>query len=223
MGHKVHPKIYRIGTLYPWDSRWFGRKNKYKSYLKLEIALRKFLEKEVREAGLESISVAHNAQDVTISLRVAKPGLIIGRGGAGIEELKKKIQNKFFNKKSNVKVQVFEVRDPSRSAKIVAGQMARDIEKRMPFRRVLKQAVERVMKAKAEGVKVSVAGRLNGADIARRETISQGKIPLTTLRADVDYALVEANTIYGVIGVKVWIYRGEHFGRLDKFASQESK
>ena len=157
-----------------------------------------------------------------MTVRVAKPGLIIGRGGAGIEDLKKKIQKMFFDKKTAIKVQVFEVRQPSLSAAIVAQQMATEIEKRMPFRRVLKTAIERVMKAGAVGVKVTAAGRLNGVEISRRETLSDGKIPLQTFRADVDYANVEAYTIYGVIGVKVWIYKGQVFGMKDKFKKEET-
>ncbi len=223
MGHKVHPKIFRTGTLYPWDSRWFGRKGKYKQYLQQEVALREYLEKKLRDAGLDGISVARNAKDVTVTLLVAKPGIIIGRGGAGIEELKKTIKIKFFDRKDNVKVQVYEVKDPSLSSKIVGNQMKTELEKRVPFRRVMKQAIQRVMQNGAKGVKISIAGRLNGADIARRETLSDGKIPLSTLRADVDYALVEANTIYGVIGIKVWIYRGQVFGRKDKFAREDTK
>ncbi len=217
MGHKVHPTAHRLNVIYPWDSRWYARRGSYKFKLKQEVELRDYLKKKVKEAGLDSISVRRSAKEVNVILRVAKPGLIIGRGGAGIEELKKNIQKMFFAKDVQVKVQVYEVRQPSLSAAIVAYQMAQDIEKRMPFRRVLKQSIERVMKAGAKGVKVSVAGRLNGNEIARRETLSDGKIPLQTLRADVDYALHEANTIYGVIGVKVWIYKGEVFGQKDKF------
>ena len=217
MGHKVHPTAHRLNVIYPWDSRWYARRGSYKFKLKQEVELRDYLKKKVKEAGLDSISVRRSAKEVNVILRVAKPGLIIGRGGAGIEELKKNIQKMFFAKDVQVKVQVYEVRQPSLSAAIVAYQMAQDIEKRMPFRRVLKQSIERVMKAGAKGVMVSVAGRLNGNEIARRETLSDGKIPLQTLRADVDYALHEANTIYGVIGVKVWIYKGEVFGQKDKF------
>lgn len=222
MGQKVHPKVHRLAVIYPWDSRWFGRKNQYKHLLKQEVAVRAFLKKKLREAGLDALSIARSSNEVTLTARVAKPGIIIGRGGAGIEDLKKEIQTKFFDKKTNVKVQVLEVRQPSLSATIVGEQMVDEIQKRVAFRRVMKQAIERVMKAGAEGVKVSMAGRLNGAEIARRETLSEGKIPLQTLRADIDYAFTEAHTVYGKIGVKVWIYRGQVFGTKDAFAREEA-
>lgn len=220
MGQKVHPKVHRLAVLYPWDSRWFGRKGQYAQYLKQEVAVRRFLTKRLKDAGLDGISVARSSNQITVTLLVAKPGIIIGRGGSGIEEIKKDLQ-KYFDPKAVIKVQVYEVKQPSLSAPIIARQIVEEIEKRVAFRRVMKQTIERVMKAGAQGVKVNMAGRLNGAEIAREEALAEGKIPLQTLRADIDYAFDEAHTVYGKIGVKVWIYRGEVFGRKDKFAREE--
>ncbi len=224
MGHNVHPKAHRLTILYPWDSRWYGRHGKpYTALLKEEVSVRKYLTKKLREAGLDSISIARNANEVTVSALVAKPGVIIGRGGAGIEDLKKELQTKYFAKGSKVKVQIFEVKQPSLSSAIVAEQIVDDTKKRMAFRRVMKSAIERVMKAGAEGVKCTMSGRLNGAEIARSETLAQGKIPLQTLRADIDYANTEAHTMYGKIGIKVWINRGLVFGgKQDKFAPEKN-
>ncbi len=154
---------------------------------------------------------------MTLTILAAKPGFIIGRSGQGLDEMRKYIEKKILKMKLKVKINVREVHSPALSASVVSQTICNDIERRIPFRRVMKQSIERVMKAGAKGVKIQLSGRLNGVEIARRETLSQGKIPLITLRSDVDYALFEANTIYGVIGVKVWIYRGEVFGIKDKF------
>jgi small subunit ribosomal protein S3 len=211
MGHKVHPKVFRIGTIYQWDSKWISQK-KYQEFLRQDILIKDFLKKICKEAGIGAIQVERNAKEVTITLLVARPGVIIGRGGAGAEDLRKKVQKQFFAKdKISVKLNIQEVGQPNLSAPIVLQGMIDEIEKRMPFRRVLKQAIEKVRRAGGLGVKVSVAGRLNGAEIARTEKLSSGTIPLQNLRADIDYASGTAHTIYGTIGVKIWIYRGEVF------------
>lgn len=214
MSHKVHPKIFRIGSIYTWDSKWFARKE-YAKFFREDLAIRAHLMKEFKDAGMDSIGIERTPHDITISLSAAKPGMIIGRGGAGAEELRKKLQKKFFDVKTNVKVNILEVSRPALSAAIVGQGVVAELEKRVPFRRVLKQAVERTRKAGAFGVKIAVSGRLNGAEIARREFITEGKIPLQNLRSDIDFNSAIAQTIYGVIGVKVWIYRG------DIFASKE--
>ncbi|HBW73678.1 MAG: 30S ribosomal protein S3 [Candidatus Magasanikbacteria bacterium GW2011_GWA2_45_39] len=214
MSHKVHPKIFRIGSIYTWDSKWFSRKN-YAKFLREDLAIRAYLMKEFKDVGMDSIGIERTPHDITVSLSAAKPGMIIGRGGAGAEELRKKVQKKFFDIKTNVKVNILEVSRPALSATIIGQSVVIEIEKRVPFRRVLKQAVERARKAGALGVKIAVSGRLNGAEIARREFITEGKIPLQNLRSDIDFNATTAHTIYGVIGIKVWVYRG------DIFASKE--
>jgi small subunit ribosomal protein S3 len=212
MGQKVHPKAFRLGIIRGWDGVWFANKKNFQTLLKEDVALRSFLKKKLKDALVDRIAIERSRQEVRLIVHSAKPGIIIGRGGAGIEDLTKELKAKFFRgRRTKLSINVKEVQKPSLSAEVVAQQIATDIEKRMPFRRVMKMSRDRVMKASADGVKISVAGRLNGADIARTETISQGKIPLHNLRSDIDYASVMARTIYGAIGVKVWINRGEVF------------
>lgn len=220
MGHKVHPKIHRTQVIYTWDSRWFSKKN-YAKYSKEDIRIREFLMKKFKDAHIDAIGIERGPKNMTINILAAKPGFIIGRGGQGLEDLRKQIERKFLQMSLKVKLNIQEVRSPALSASVVAQTMASDIERRVPFRRVMKQSIERVMKAGAQGVKMSMAGRLNGADIARTEKLSAGTVPLITLRSDVDYAQVWANTTYGKVGIKVWICRGEVFGRKDKFSKSE--
>ena len=181
-----------------------------------DIMIRKFLQRELKEASMEKVEIERSANSVNVIIYSAKPGIIIGRGGQGVEDLKKKIKQQFLAPKTNLNITIQEVRNPNLSAQLVAQAMALDLEKRMPFRRVLKQAIGRVEKTEAKGVKVTVAGRLNGAEIARTETLSSGSLPLHTLRADIDYARTAAQTTYGTIGVKVWIYKGNKFERVDE-------
>ena len=216
MGHKVHPKIYRTPVLYPWDSRWFSKKD-YARFAKQDIAVREYLLKKFKDARVDSISVERGPKNMKVIIFAAKPGFIIGRGGQGLDEVRKHIERKILQMGLRVRLNVQEVRSPALSAAVVAQNMSSDIERRVRFRRVMKQTIDRVMKAGAKGVKVCMAGRLNGVDIARTETLSDGKVPLATLRSDIDYATAEAHTTYGVVGIKVWIYKGEVFGRKDKF------
>lgn len=216
MGHKVHPKIHRTQVIYTWDSKWFS-KNNYAELAEQDIKIREYIETKHKDAHIDSIGVERGPKNVTVTIFAAKPGYIIGRGGQGLEVIRKHVEKKILKMKGRVKLNIQEVRQPALSAKVVATSIAEDIERRVAFRRVMKQTIERVMTAGGKGVKVSVSGRLNGAEIARRETLSEGKVPLITLRGDVDYANVEANTVYGVIGIKVWIYKGEVFGRKDQF------
>jgi small subunit ribosomal protein S3 len=220
MGHKVHPKIHRTPVIYPWDSRWFSGKD-YAKCVEQDMHIREYLMKKCKDAHIDSISVGRGPKNVTITILAAKPGFIIGRSGQGLDVLRKHIEKKILQMKLRVKLHVREVHSPALSAPVVSQTIVADVERRMPFRRVMKQSIERVMKAGAKGVKIQLSGRLNGVEIARRETLSQGKIPLITIRSDVDYALFEARTIYGAIGVKVWIYRGEVFGTKDKFDEKE--
>lgn len=215
MTHKVHPKIFRVGMIKNWDSKWFARfKNQeYQKQLKEDIEIREEVEKLCKKAGVDKIEIERNVDNITVIVHVAKPGVIIGRGGLAIEEIKKKVIKKIWpGQKVSFNLNIVEVSKPALSAKILVHSIIADLEKRIPYRRVMKQSLDRVEKAGgALGAKVSVAGRLNGIEIARRETLSWGKIPLQNLRADIDYAYGIAYTIYGTIGVKVWIYKGEIF------------
>ncbi|MBU1146318.1 30S ribosomal protein S3 [Patescibacteria group bacterium] len=212
MGQKVHPKIFRTGQsqIYTWNSKWFAKKD-YVARLRQDVDIRDFLKKTLRDAAVAKVEIERTANAVTVIIHSAKPGLIIGHAGTGIEDLRKKIKEKFLDKKVTFNLNVQEVQNPSTSAEIVLQTMISDIEKRIPFRRVLKQSLGRVERAGAKGVKVVASGRLDGAEIAREETLSWGKIPLHTLRADIDYAGGAAFTIYGAVGIKVWIYKGEVF------------
>jgi small subunit ribosomal protein S3 len=212
MGHKVHPKAFRLSTIRPWEAAWFAKKDGFAGLLREDVRLRDFLRRELKEALVDRIEIERTRQQISVTIFSAKPGFIIGRAGAGIEDLKKKILTKFFpGRRVALSLNVKEVARPSLSAQIVGQQIATDIEKRFPFRRAMKQAIERVLKARAEGIKITLGGRLNGAEIARVETLAHGKVPLHNLRADIDFATVTANTIYGAIGIKVWINRGEIF------------
>jgi small subunit ribosomal protein S3 len=214
MGRKVHPKVFRIGVIRGWDGVWFAKKRNYKNLLREDVSIRRFLEKKLKAALVDRIEIERARQEIKLIIHSAKPGIVIGRGGAGIEDLTKEIKHKFFpGKRVKLSISVKEIQQPSLSAGVIAQQVAADIEKRMPFRRVMKMARERAMKAGAKGVKIMVSGRLNGADIARSENVSEGKIPLHNLRSDIDYATARARTIYGVIGVKVWVNRGEVFDK----------
>ncbi len=219
MGHKVHPKIHRTPVIFPWDSRWFAKKN-YATFARHDSAIREYLGKKCKNAHIDSISISRGPKNLSVTILAAKPGFIIGRSGQGLDEIRKYIEKKILQMKLRVKINVREVRSPALSAAVVAQSIASDTERRIPFRRVMKQSIERVMNAGAKGVKIIMAGRLNGVEIARRETLSSGKVPLITLRSDVDYYQTFASTIYGKVGIKVWIYKGEVFGTKDKFDGQ---
>ena len=212
MGNKVHPIGFRVGVIRGWDGIWFANRQQFKTFLKEDVAIRDYLKILLKEALVDRIEIERSRQEIRLMIYSAKPGIIIGRGGAGIEDLTKKLRTKYFSgRRVKMSINVKEIQKPSLSAQVVGQQIAADIEKRMPFRRVMKMAIERSKKAGALGVKVTISGRLNGSDIARRETIADGKIPLHNLRSDIDFAPVKAQTIWGSIGVKVWINRGEIF------------
>lgn len=214
MGHKVHPFGFRLGTTTTWPSRWFARDAAYRDSVRQDIALRAFLKKELKECAVSRVDVERSRGALSITIHTAKPGYVIGRAGDGIDQIKKKLIKAFFPGKSKglqLHLSVQEVGRPNLEAALVCQGVITDLERRMAFRRVLKTTIERVKKAGALGVKIAVSGRLNGAEIARREWLYWGKIPLTNLRADVDYFQDFAQTITGAIGVKVWIYRGDIF------------
>jgi len=227
MGQKVHPKAFRLGVINTWSSKWYAphRNRRYQTQLRADVEIRGYLLHELREAAVDHIDIERAASSLSVVIHTAKPGFIIGRAGAGAEELKKKLLKKFFpqDKKAAVKLNIVEVTRPSLQAALIVQGMIADLEKRMPFRRIMKMAIERATKAGALGVKVMVSGRLNGAEIARREMLSSGSVPLQNLRADIDYAQDFARTIFGAIGVKVWVYRGEVFEKKEVAAPEVAK
>ena len=207
MGQKVNPHGMRVGIIKDWDSKWYADKKNFADNLIEDHKIREFLKKKLYSANVSKIEIERAAEDkVRIIVFTAKPGYVIGKGGAEIEKLKKDVQ-KITNK--NIFIDIKEIKRPERDAQLVAESIALSLENRVSFRRALKQAMSRTMKAGALGIKASVGGRLGGADIARREFYSEGTIPLQTLRADIDYGFAEADTTYGKLGVKVWIYKGE--------------
>lgn len=207
MGQKVNPHGLRVGVIKDWDSRWFANdKKEFGAFIKEDNVLRKHLKKELYSAGLAKIEIERSANKVKMDLHVAKPGVVIGKGGAGIEALKKELE-KMTGKA--VILNIIEVRNIDRDAQLVAENIAQAIERRIAFRRAMKQAVGRTMKSGAKGIKVSASGRLGGAEMARTEGYSEGNVPLQTLRSDIEYGFAEANTTYGKIGIKVWICNGE--------------
>jgi small subunit ribosomal protein S3 len=213
MGHKVNPKVIRLNITRTWPSRWFGTGKVLIKNLEQDVKLRKFLFSELREAGVDRVEIERGGHKITIGVFTAKPGIIIGRGGSGVGDLKKKLHSKFLKnfRLGDINLNITEFDRPNLSSAIIAGSMAIDIEKRMPFRRVMKQAINRIERAGALGVKVVVSGRLNGSEIARTEMLTSGKVPLHTLRADIDFAKATAKTTYGAIGIKLWIYKGDIF------------
>ncbi len=211
MGHKINPFSYRLGTIRTWRSNWFDSKN-YRDFLKNDVEIRTFLENKLSKAAVESIIIERSSNNITVNISTARPGVVIGRGGTGAEDLKNDIKKRINPKKIDVKLNIVEIKNPELSAMLVAQSVSESLEKRAPFRRTIKQAIERTVQNKAsKGIKIAVAGRLDGAEMARTEWLSSGKIPLQTIRADVDFAKYNAHTTYGVIGIKVWIYKGEVF------------
>ena len=207
MGQKVNPHGMRVGVIKDWDSKWYADKNTFSDALVEDYNIRKFLKKRLYSAGIAKIEIERAANDkVRVVIYTAKPGFVIGKGGAEIEKVRKEVQ-KLTSK--NVNIDIKEIKRPDRDAQLVAENIALSLENRVSFRRAMKQAMQRTMKSGVLGIKASVSGRLGGADIARREFYSEGTIPLQTLRADIDYGFAEAATTYGRLGVKVWIYKGE--------------
>lgn len=215
MGQKVHPNGLRIGINKDWQSKWYAPKKDFAKNLLKDIKIREFLEKELKNASISKIEIHRNEKRTEVLLFTSKPGLIIGRGGEEIERLKKAV-SKIADEA--VQISVTEVKNPNIDAKIVADSIARQLEGRASFRRVLKKSMEFAMRGGAKGIKTLVSGRLNGVEMARSEGYTEGNVPLHTLRADVDYAAAEAHTIYGVLGVKVWIYKGEILDKKQKGA-----
>lgn len=206
MGQKVNPHGLRVGVIKDWDSKWFAGKKEFGDLLVEDYKIRKFIKKNCFDAGIAKIAIERKQNKVIITIHAAKPGIIIGRGGAEIEKLKGQVEKLT---KANVNVNIIEVKNPDTNAQLVAENIAAQLERRISFRRAMKQVMGRAMRMGAKGIKTAVAGRVGGAEIARTEQYHEGTIPLQTLRADIDYGFAEAKTTYGILGVKVWIYKGE--------------
>ena len=206
MGQKVHPTGARLGIIKDWSSKWYADSRNFADYLVEDQKIRKFLKKKEYEAGIANIEIERTAKSVKVNVYTAKPGILIGKGGAGVEALKAEV-SKLIGK--DVNLNIVEVKNIDTDAQLVAENIAGQLERRISFRRAMKQCMQKSLKAGALGIKTSVSGRLGGADMARTEFYKEGNIPLQTLRADIDYGFAEANTTYGKIGVKVWIYKGE--------------
>ena len=205
MGQKVHPIGMRVGIIRDWDAKWYAEKE-YAEFLHEDLKIRKFIASKLADAAVSTVEIERAANRVNISIHTAKPGMVIGKGGSEVENLRKEL-NSLTGKR--VHINIVEIKKPDLDAKLVGEGIARQLENRVAFRRAQKQAIQRTMRSGAKGIKTQVSGRLNGADIARSEGYSEGTVPLHTLRADIDYAWEEADTTYGKLGVKTWIYRDE--------------
>ena len=221
MGQKVNPHGLRVGVIKNWDSRWFAKDEVFGDTLVSDYKLRKYLKAKLQDAGVPKIEIERDANRVKVFIHCAKPGIVIGRGGAEIDKLKLDIAGVVGCDAANVVVNVVEVKNPDLNAQLVAESIASQLEKRTSFRRAMKQAIGRTMRLGAKGIKVTCSGRLGGAEIARVEHYHEGTIPLQTLRADIDYGFAEAATTYGRLGVKVWLYKGEILHDVKKTSKKE--
>jgi small subunit ribosomal protein S3 len=211
MGHKVHPTGFRLGVTTQWTSNWYAERKSYGDNLHKDIIVREFLKKKLKDAFVSKINIQRPAKSARISIHTARPGIVIGKKGEDIEKLKHEVSKIIGLKPDNVHISVEEIRKPELDAQLVAESVAQQLERRIMFRRAMKRAVQNAMRQGAGGIKIQVGGRLNGAEIARVEWYREGRVPLHTLRAFVDYGTAEAKTTYGVIGVKVWVFNGEKF------------
>ena len=215
MGHKVHPTGIRLGIAKDWNSKWFANKREYADYLGADLKVRDLLKKKLAQAGISKITIERPAKTARVTIHTARPGVVIGKKGEDIERLRKEVSAVMG---VPAHINVTEVRKPELDAQLVAESIAQQLERRIMFRRAMKRSVQNAMRLGALGIKVNVGGRLNGAEIARSEWYREGRVPLHTLRADIDYGFAEAKTTYGIIGVKVWVFKGEIF---DLHASQQ--
>lgn len=214
MGQKVNPHGLRVGVIKDWDAKWYANKKDFADNLVEDYSIRKYVKSKLYKSGVSKIEIEREAKKVRLNIHTAKPGMVIGKGGTGIELLKKDVQK--LVKDKTVLLNVVEVRNADTNAQLVAENIAAQLERRISFRRAMKQSIQRSMKSGIKGIKTACAGRLGGAEIARTEHYNEGTIPLQTLRADIDYGFAEADTTYGKIGVKVWIYKGEVLKKKNK-------
>ncbi len=212
MGQKVNPIIFRVGISRPWQAHWYREKKEFRHFLAQDIHIRKYLSEALADAGISSITINRLSTRPRIKLCIVRPGVLIGKKGAGIEQLRKKLMEIV---KQEVQLDVIEVRNPDTDAKLIADNIAQQLEKRVPYRRATKRAVQGAMRLGAKGIKISCKGRLGGIEIAREERVHEGPVPLHTLRSYIDYGTASAYTTYGVCGVKVWVYKEEKLGQLD--------
>ena len=215
MGHKVHPTGFRLGVIYDWQSKWFADRD-YHKLLQEDLVIRRYFDKELKEAGISRVEIERNANMLTVTVHTAKPGIVIGRGGQKVDELRTELE-KLTGKRVRVNIQ--EIRMPELDAVLVSRNIAEQLERRVAFRRALRQTVQRTMARGALGCRAMVAGRLGGAEMSRRESTMDGRVPLHTIRADIDFGQSEAHTTFGRIGVKVWIYKGERLPEREEVAS----
>ena len=220
MGHKVHPTGIRLGIAKDWNSKWYANKREYAEYLAADLKVREMLRAKLAQAGISRIQIERPAKTARVTIHTARPGVVIGKKGEDIEKLRKQVSDMMG---VPAHINVAEVRKPELDAQLVAESIAQQLERRIMFRRAMKRAVSNSMRLGAEGIKINVAGRLNGAEIARSEWYREGRVPLHTLRADIDYGFAEANTTYGVIGVKVWIFKGEVVAKHEEPAPEDSE
>lgn len=217
MGQKVNPIGLRVGIIRSWDSKWFATKKHYARLLHQDIKIRKLIHDRLKDAGVSSVEIHRTSNQVILNIHTSRPGVVIGSQGVAIENLRRTLEKEFREK---FQINIKEIKKPYHDATIVAELVGKQIEKRIPYRRACKMTIERAMESGVQGIKINVAGRLNGVEIARSEFFLQGKIPLQTFRADIDFACYHAVTTYGTIGVKVWIYRGEIFKKQSELVTQ---
>jgi small subunit ribosomal protein S3 len=213
MGQKVHPTGIRLGIVKDWSSKWYADSKEFPEYVYMDHQVRDFIKAKLKDASVSRISIERPAKKANITIHTARPGIVIGKKGEDIEKLRAEVAQMVKMHVNDVRINISEVRKPELDAQLVAEGIAQQLERRVMFRRAMKRAVTNTMRVGAEGIKVKVGGRLNGAEIARSEWYREGRVPLHTLRADIDYGLAEAHTTYGVIGVKVWIFKGEVFDK----------
>lgn len=221
MGQKVHPIGIRLGITKEWTSKWYADSRKFPDFVEQDHRVRTFLQKKLKDASVSQIHIERPASKANISIHTARPGIVIGKKGEDIEKLRGEVSTLLGMPLQDVRLNIVEIRKPELDAQLVAEGIAQQLERRVQFRRAMRRAVTNTMRVGAEGVKVKVSGRLNGAEIARSEWYREGRVPLHTLRADIDYGLAESKTTYGIIGVKVWVFRGEVFDSTEAKKSQD--
>lgn len=220
MGQKVHPVGIRLGISSDWNTKWYANSKEYPKLLNADIKVREFLKKKLANANVSRIQIERPTRAAVVTIHTARPGVVIGKKGADIENLRKDVAKLIGLHLNNVKINIEEIRKPELDAQLVAESIAQQLERRVMFRRAMKRAMQNTMRMGAQGIKINVAGRLNGAEIARSECYREGRVPLHTLRADIDYGFAEAATTYGILGIKVWIYKGEVFDLEQKKSAQ---
>jgi small subunit ribosomal protein S3 len=223
MGQKVHPTGIRLGIVKDWTSKWYADSKTFPKYVSTDYQLRTYIKEKLKDASVSKIAIERPAKKCNITIHTARPGIVIGKKGEDIEKLRSDVAKMIGMNINDVRINISEVRKPELDAQLVAEGIAQQLERRVMFRRAMKRAVTNTMRVGAEGIKVKVGGRLNGAEIARSEWYREGRVPLHTLRADIDYGLAEARTTYGVIGVKVWIFKGEVFDKQEAKTSEPAE